>query len=85
MEHSGSGLTRAFRPCYPLSMSTLPEIEAAADALPPEQKQELLLFLAARLRAQGAGLPEPRKFSREQIAAWSAEDEADMRRFREGK
>jgi len=34
-------------------MSTLKEIEAAADALPPAQKQELLLFLAARLRAQG--------------------------------
>jgi hypothetical protein len=31
-------------------MSTLPEIEAAAEALPPEQKEELLQFLAARLR-----------------------------------
>lgn len=30
-------------------MSTLAEIEAAADALPLEQKQELLRFLAARL------------------------------------
>ena len=66
-------------------MTTLAEIEAAAEALPPEQKQELLLFLAARLRAQGAELPEPREFSREQIAAWIAEDEADMRRFREGQ
>lgn len=66
-------------------MSTLAEIEAAADALPSEQKQELLLFLAARLRAQGAPFPEPRKFSREQVAAWIAEDEADMHRFREGK
>jgi hypothetical protein len=66
-------------------MSTLAEIEAAADALPPEQKQELMLFLAARLRAQGAWMPEPRKFSREQTAAWIAEDEADMQRFREGK
>jgi len=27
-------------------MTTLTEIEAAADALPPEQKQELFLFLA---------------------------------------
>jgi hypothetical protein len=26
-------------------MSNLAEIEAAADALPPEQKQELMLFL----------------------------------------
>jgi HEAT repeat protein len=32
-------------------MNTLAEIEAAADVLPPEQKQELILFLATRLRA----------------------------------
>ena len=66
-------------------MSTLVEIEAAADALPPEQKQELMLFLAARLCSQRARMPEPRKFSREQMAEWIAEDEADMMRFREGK
>jgi hypothetical protein len=66
-------------------MSTLAEIEAAADALPPEQKQELLLFLAARLRAQCTRMPEPHKFSREQTDAWIAEDEADMQRFRESK
>ena len=30
-------------------MSTLAEIEAAADALPKEQKKQLLTFLAARL------------------------------------
>jgi hypothetical protein len=65
-------------------VSTLSEIEAAADGLPPEQQQEFLLFLAARLRAQGAKRPEPRKFSREQIAGWIARDEADMQRFREG-
>jgi len=35
-------------------MSTLTEIETAADALSAEQKQELFLFLAARLRASGA-------------------------------
>jgi hypothetical protein len=66
-------------------MSTLAEIEAAAEALPPEQKHELLLFLAARLRAAGARLPEPRKFAPEQVAAWVHEDEADLRRFREDK
>ena len=49
-------------------MSNLAEIEAAADALPPEEKQELMLFLAARLRAQGTQMPQPRKFSREQTA-----------------
>ena len=66
-------------------MSTLAEIEAAADSLPPEQKQELFLFLATRLRSSGAKLPKPREFTREQMDAWVAEDEADMRRFREGK
>ena len=30
-------------------MSTLAEIEAAAEALPKEQKEQLLAFLAARL------------------------------------
>ena len=64
-------------------MNTLAEIEAAVDALPPQQKQELMLFLAARLRADGAKLPEPRKFSGEQIAPWIAEDEADLRQFHE--
>ncbi|MBI2928333.1 MAG: hypothetical protein HYY24_21905 [Verrucomicrobia bacterium] len=64
-------------------MSTLVEIEQAADALPAEQKQELMLFLAARLRAGGARLPEPRKFTREQIEQWIAEDEAEMRRFKQ--
>lgn len=63
-------------------MSTLAEIEKAADALPLDQKQELMLFLAARLRAEGAQLPQPRKFSREQIESWIAEDEAELRRFR---
>ena len=66
-------------------MTTLAEIETAADALSPEQKEELLLFLAVRLRSQRAQLPDPRKFSGEQLAAWITEDEADMRRFREGK
>jgi hypothetical protein len=66
-------------------VSKLDEIEAAAETLPPEEKQQLMLFLATRLRGQGVGMPEPRKFSREQMAAWIAEDEADMRRFQKGK
>jgi hypothetical protein len=42
-------------------MSTLFEIEAASEALPPEQKEELVRFLTARLRpidkfARGARL-----------------------------
>lgn len=65
-------------------MSTLAEIEAAVDSLPSEQKQELFLFLAARLRGAGQ-LPQPREFSREQIEAWIADDEEGMRRFGEGR
>jgi hypothetical protein len=64
-------------------MSTLAEIERAAAALPPEQKQELILFVAARLRAEGGELPPPRQFSKERMAAWFAEDEADMEQFRQ--
>ena len=66
-------------------MSKLEEIEAAAESLGRNEKQQLMLFLATRLRTQGAVVPEPRKFSRDQIAAWIAEDEADMRRFEQGK
>ena len=66
-------------------MNSLKEIEAAANALPLEQKQELMLFLSAQLRAEGARMPEPREFSSEQVASWIAEDEADMRRFREAE
>jgi hypothetical protein len=63
-------------------MSTLAEIEAAADALSPEQNQELMLFLAARLRANGAKMPEPRVFSPDEIANWIARDETDLARFK---
>jgi len=66
-------------------MNKLSEIEAVVDALPVAEKQELLLFLAARLRAQAGDLPPPRKFSGEQLRAWIAEDEADMQRFRDGE
>jgi hypothetical protein len=63
-------------------MSTLAEIESAAAALPPQEKAELLLFVAGQLRAQGAPLPEPRLFSPGQLQAWMDEDEEDMRKFR---
>jgi hypothetical protein len=63
-------------------MTTLSELEAAADALSPEQKQELFLFLAARLRAGSTRLPAPRELNRGQIDAWIADDEEGMRRFK---
>lgn len=61
-------------------MSTLAEIESAADALTVPEKQELLLFLATRLQASGQPLPPPRRFTREQVAAWVAADEAEWQR-----
>jgi len=66
-------------------MRTLAEIESAAAALSPQDKAELLLFVAGQLRADGAPLPEPRLFSPEQLQAWMDEDEADMRSFRAGE
>lgn len=79
------GLVRAWQKGYTCDMSTLAEIEAAADALPPDEKQQLLLFIAARLRAQGGSLPPPRRFSAEQINAWIEQDEAEMKRIQEGE
>ena len=66
-------------------MSTLAEIEAAADALPQKEKEELFMFLATRLRAAAGDLPPPREFSREQLAQWIADDEAGYRRFLAGQ
>jgi len=63
-------------------MTTLLEIETAAKKLPAGQKEELLLFLADALRNErGAELPPPRTFPLAEVAAWIAEDEADMRRL----
>lgn len=58
-------------------MSTLVEIEAAAEKLPSAQLQELFLHLAARLRSQGQ-LPPPRDLSAAQIQSWIADDEAGL-------
>ncbi len=43
-----------------------------------------VLFLAVRLR-EGRALPEPRDFTKEEMDAWIAEDEADMESFRRGE
>jgi hypothetical protein len=69
-------------------MGTLIEIESAAEKLPLEEKRKLFQFLAKQLSHQGeraAKKPEPRKFTREQIAEWVERDEEDMRRFNEGQ
>lgn len=64
-------------------MSTVQEIEAAAELLPVDKKEELLRFLAVRLR-KDRSLPPPRIYSTEEVAAMVAEDEADGERFRQG-
>jgi hypothetical protein len=64
-------------------MSSLAEIESAVDALSLAEKQELLLYLAARLRGQAESLPTPRRFSSEHIRAWIAEDEAELQRTKD--
>lgn len=66
-------------------MGSLSDIEAAVDALTQEQKEELFLFLATRLRAGTNVLPPPREFSREQLERWIADDEAGYLRFRAGQ
>jgi hypothetical protein len=63
-------------------MTTLAEIESAIDALPASEKQLLLLYVAARLKAPGVALPDALSLSHEQLVDWMAEDEAAMRRFR---
>lgn len=63
-------------------MSSLTEIENAIERLSPEAKQELLLFLATRLRADRK-TPQPRQFGRERLDAWIADDEQSMREFDE--
>jgi hypothetical protein len=65
-------------------MTTLLEIENAAESLPEPQQRELLLFLMERLRAKGPALPQPRIFSKEQIQGWISEDDEDMRRLQRG-
>jgi hypothetical protein len=65
-------------------MSTLAEIEAAAESLSQEEKQELLRFLATRLRGQRPPA-KPRIYSDEEIDAMLREDEADGQRLREAR
>ena len=63
-------------------MSSLTEIEAAAKRLPASEKQQLLVFVAQSLREEGRPLPEPRRFSPEEMQAWMDADERDLRAFR---
>jgi len=62
-------------------MSSLLEIEKAADRLPLDQKKELVSFLLARLRSGDGQLPPPRDIPVQTIEKWVADDEQGYRRF----
>ena len=84
--HSGQDSTcHGFRFRIQL-MSTLTEIEQAADVLPSDQKRKLAWFLLTRLRAEvDSYLPPVRDISKEQIEKWIAQDDADYSNFLAGK
>lgn len=65
-------------------MITLIEIETAAESLSPEEKEELLRFLAIRLRKER---PQPalRIYSDKEFATMLAEDETDGEQFRRNR
>jgi hypothetical protein len=65
-------------------MSTLTEIEAAADALASDEKEELLRFLAMRLQKERA-IQNPRVYAPEELASMLGEDEADGEKFRHSR
>lgn len=62
-------------------MSTLYEIEEAADLLSEAEKESLMRYLAIRLRKERA-VPELRVYPEADIAAMLAEDEIAGERFR---
>jgi hypothetical protein len=65
-------------------VKTLLEIKEAVASLTPTDQRELLRFLVRQLHSDDAPLPAPRTFSKEEMDAWIAEDEEDMRRFLAG-
>lgn len=64
-------------------MRTLAEIEAEAALLAPEEKEELLRFLAMSLRKERPR-PRPRIYSQQELTAMLAEDELDGQHLRRG-
>ena len=66
-------------------MTSLAEIQGAAESLSPDEKEELLRFLAIRLRKERPQQPTPRIYSDEELASMLAEDEADGERLRRSR
>ena len=79
---SGIRFAKADWAVYCPPMSTLAEIEQAAEVLPVEEKQRLLASLLIGLRKGGAQLPPPRDIPKATIEQWVAEDEAGFRKFK---
>jgi len=69
---------------YDICMSSLLEIEEAADVLPTEEKKELVAFLLTRLRGGGDELPPVRDIPESTIDKWVADDEEGYRKFLAG-
>jgi hypothetical protein len=65
-------------------MSSLLEIEQAADVLPVEQKKELVAFLLTRLRAADDDLPPVRDIPKETIDRWVVDDEEGYKKLLAG-
>jgi hypothetical protein len=65
-------------------MSSLLEIEEAADVLPIEEKKELVAFLLTRLRGVGDNLPPVRDIPKATIDKWVADDGEGYRKFLAG-
>ena len=64
-------------------MVSLLDIESATQQLSLKEREELLLFLARSLREdRAAQAPAPRRFSKEEMESWMAEDEVDMKSLR---
>jgi len=65
-------------------MSSLLEIEEAADVLPIEEKKELVAFLLTHLRGVEDNLPPVRDIPKATIDKWVADDEEGYRKFLAG-
>lgn len=62
-------------------MSSVQEITTAVDKLPPRELQEVGLFVLRRMREKGS-FPPARRFTKELVEGWIAEDEREMAALR---
>jgi hypothetical protein len=66
-------------------MKSLWEIQQASDALPIEEKKELVAFLLMRLRGAGYEVLSVRDIPKETIDAWVTDDEKGYNKYLAGK